>query len=126
MRWESLLSVSLQATPRRWLLRSLPGWLWLGGSRPAALRMSLLQVQSIDTGRNVPWQGIVQKPCQSYSELSERAVISDQIQRRRCLTHGAEKARDLSAVMGAVIHQMQKNLPHRLRIRTTLHVLVRD
>jgi hypothetical protein len=58
--------------------------------------------------------------------LRDGSIIGDQIQRRRRPIHGAQEARDLSAMMRPVIHQMEKNLPNRLRIRPSFRVLVRD
>jgi hypothetical protein len=39
---------------------------------------------------------------------------------------GAQEARDLAAMMRPVIHQVKKNLPGRLRIGTSLSVLLGD
>src|ERR1700722_12120366 len=59
-------------------------------------------------------------------KLADRAVIRDQIQRRRCFVHRPQEAGDLPAVMRPVIHQVQKNLPYRLRVGASLHILVFD
>ena len=50
-------------------------------------------------------------PASFVGLMRDFAVVSDQIYRRRCVSKRAEKARDLSAMMRAVIDDMQHDLP---------------
>ncbi len=54
------------------------------------------------------------------------AVVSDQIHRRRGVSKRAEKARDLSAMVRAVIDDMQHDLPQRRLMGIALQILIRD